>query len=151
VFIDETRASTKMARRCGRAPRGARCRAPIPHGHWKTTTFVGALRLEGVTTPMVLDGAMNLPAFLAYVEQALAPTLTPGDIVVMDMRGEISSVRLSKIANSDLRSALAPVRTVVPCSIRKAQIWLIFAVRRDTRRERTRCNDCKSNLSCIFS
>lgn len=56
----------------------------MPHGHWKTTTFVGALRLEGMTAPMVLDGAMNGPAFLAYVEQVLAPTLSPGDIVVLD-------------------------------------------------------------------
>lgn len=84
MFIDETGASTKMARLRGRAPRGERCRAPIPHGHWKTTTFVGALRLEGMTAPMVLDGAMNGPAFLAYVEQVLVPTLSPGDIVVMD-------------------------------------------------------------------
>jgi len=84
VFIDETGASTKMARLRGRAPRGQRCRAPVPHGHWKTTTFVGALRLEGMTAPMVLDGAMNGPAFLAYVEQVLAPTLSSGDIVVMD-------------------------------------------------------------------
>ena len=84
VFIDETGASTKMARRYGRAPRGARCRAPVPHGHWKTTTFVGALRLEGMSAPMVLDGAMHAAAFLAYVEQVLAPTLKPGDIVVMD-------------------------------------------------------------------
>jgi transposase len=73
-----------MARRHGRAPRGERCRAPVPHGHWKTTTFVGALRLEGMTAPMVLDGAMHGAAFLAYVEQVLAPTLTPGDIVIMD-------------------------------------------------------------------
>ena len=84
MFIDETGASTKMARRYGRAPRGERCRAPVPHGHWKTTTFVGALRLEGMTAPMVLDGAMHGAAFLAYVEQLLAPTLKPGDIVVMD-------------------------------------------------------------------
>jgi transposase len=84
VFIDETGASTKMARLRGRAPRGERCRAPIPHGHWKTTTFVGALRLQGITAPMVLDGAMNGTAFLAYVEQILVPTLSPGDIVVMD-------------------------------------------------------------------
>ena len=76
VFIDETGASTKMARRYGRAPRGERCRAPVPHGHWKTTTFVGALRLEGMTAPMVLDGAMHGAAFLAYVEQVLVPTLT---------------------------------------------------------------------------
>ncbi len=84
VFIDETGASTKMARRYGRAPRGERCRAPVPHGHWKTTTFVGALRLEGMTAPMVLDGAMHGAAFLAYVEQVLAPTLIPGEIVIMD-------------------------------------------------------------------
>lgn len=73
-----------MARLRGRSLRGERCRAPVPHGHWKTTTFVGALRLHGMTAPMVLDGAMNGPAFLAYVEQALVPTLSPGDIVVMD-------------------------------------------------------------------
>jgi transposase len=73
-----------MARRYGRAQRGERCRAAIPHGHWKTTTFVGALRLEGMTAPMVLDGAMHGAAFLAYVEQVLVPTLAPGDIVVMD-------------------------------------------------------------------
>ena len=84
VFIDETGASTKMARRYGRALRGERCRAPVPHGHWKTTTLVGALRLEGMTAPMVLDGAMHGAAFLAYVEQVLAPTLIPGDIVIMD-------------------------------------------------------------------
>jgi transposase len=57
---------------------------PGAHGHWKTTTFVGALRLEGMTAPMVLDGAMNGPTFLAYVQQFLVPTLSPGDIVVMD-------------------------------------------------------------------
>ena len=73
-----------MARMYGRAPRGERCRAPVPHGHWKTTTFVGALRLDGVAAPMTLDGAMTGAAFLAYVEQVLVPTLRPGDIVVMD-------------------------------------------------------------------
>ena len=73
-----------MARRYGRAHRGKRCRAPVPHGHWKTTTFVGALRLEGMTAPMILDGPMHGAAFLAYVEQVLVPTLRPGDIVVMD-------------------------------------------------------------------
>jgi len=84
VFIDETGASTKMARLRGRAPRGARCRAAIPHGHWKTTTLVAALRLEGMTAPMVIDGAMNGEAFRAWVRQMLAPTLGAGDIVVMD-------------------------------------------------------------------
>ena len=84
VFVDETGLSTKMTRRYGRSPRGERCRSPIPHGHWLTTTFTGALRLGGMTAPMVLDGPMNGAAFLAYVEQVLGPTLQPGDIVVMD-------------------------------------------------------------------
>ncbi len=84
VFIDETGTSTKMARRRGRTKRGERCRAPVPHGHWQTTTFTGALRLRGMTAPMVLDGPMNGDAFLAYVEQVLVPTLRPDDIVVMD-------------------------------------------------------------------
>jgi hypothetical protein len=68
----------------GRASRGERCRPPVSRGHWKTTTFTGALRLSGMTAPMVLDGAMNGAAFLAYVEQVLMPTLHPGDVVVMD-------------------------------------------------------------------
>lgn len=84
VFIDETGANTKMTRLRGRALRGQRCRAAVPHGHWKTTTFVGALRLGGMTAPLVLDGPMNGPAFLAYVEQMLAPTLRRGDTVIMD-------------------------------------------------------------------
>lgn len=84
VFIDETGLNTKMARVRGRSLKGERCRAGVPHGHWKTTTFTGALRLSGMTAPMVLDGAMNGIAFLAYVEQALVPTLSPGDIVIMD-------------------------------------------------------------------
>ena len=73
-----------MARLYGRARRGERCRAAVPHGHWKTTTFTGALRLSGMTAPMVLDGPMNGDAFRAYVEQVLVATLRPGDIVVMD-------------------------------------------------------------------
>lgn len=73
-----------MARLRGRSVRGERCRAPVPHGHWKTTTFVGALRLSGITAPITLDGAMTGAAFEAYVDQALAPTLKPGDIVIMD-------------------------------------------------------------------
>ena len=84
MFIDESGTSTKMARMYGRAPRGERCRAAVPHGHWKTTTLVGALRLDGITAPMTLDGAMNKAAFLAYIEQGLVPTLRRGDIVIMD-------------------------------------------------------------------
>ena len=84
VFIDETGASTKMARLRGRSKRGQRCRAAVPHGHWKTTTFTAGLRLDGLTAPMLLDGPMNGVAFLAYVEQVLVPTLVPGDQVIMD-------------------------------------------------------------------
>ena len=78
------RASTKMARLRGRSKRGQRCRAAVPHGHWKTTTFTAGLRLDGLTAPMLLDGPMNGVAFLAYVEQVLVPTLVPGDQVIMD-------------------------------------------------------------------
>jgi transposase len=84
VFIDETWASTNMARRHGRAPKGERLRAGIPYGHWKTTTFVAGLRITGMMAPMVLDGPINRIAFQAYVEQVLVPELEPGDIVVMD-------------------------------------------------------------------
>jgi len=73
-----------MARLYGRARCGQRCSSSIPHGHWKTTTFTGALRVSGMTAPMVLDGPMNSEAFKAYVEQVLVPTLRHGDIVVMD-------------------------------------------------------------------
>ena len=84
VFIDETWASTNMARTHGRAPRGHRLRAPVPFGHWKTTTFVGGLRRSGLVAPMVLDGPISRDAFEAYVEQVLVPDLRPGDIVIMD-------------------------------------------------------------------
>ena len=84
MFIDETWASTNMARRGGRAPRGERLRAGIRYGHWKTTTFLAGLRITGMMAPMVLDGPINRLAFQAYVEQVLVPELSPGDIVVMD-------------------------------------------------------------------
>ena len=84
VFLDETGANTKMARRYGRAFCGQRLVSRVPHGHWKTTTFVGALRSTGITAPLVVDGPMNGDVFLAYVQQQLAPTLRLGDTVIMD-------------------------------------------------------------------
>src|SRR5215207_9354845 len=84
VFIDETGTSTNMARLRGRAPRGERLVGKIPHGHWKTTNFVAGLRSTALTAPCVIDGPMNGNAFLAYIEQVLAPSLKPGDIVVLD-------------------------------------------------------------------
>jgi len=84
VFIDETGATTKMARLYGRAPRGERCRAAVPHGHWKTTTLPAGLRIGGLAAPMILDGPMDGDAFRAYVAQVLVPELESGDVVVMD-------------------------------------------------------------------
>jgi transposase len=84
VFIDETGLRTNLVRRYGRARRGQRLIDRTPHGHWKTTTFVSALRHDRLTAPMVVDGAMNSAVFLAYVRQVLVPTLSLGDIVVMD-------------------------------------------------------------------
>lgn len=84
IFVDESGLSTKMARRCGWAPKGNRCRASVPHGHWKTTTFVGGLSVSGMCAPMLLDGPMDGEAFLAWCEQMLVPILKPDDIVIMD-------------------------------------------------------------------
>jgi transposase len=76
-----------MGRLRGRAPKGERLRAGIPHGHWKTTTFVAGLRITGLAAPMVIDGPINGLAFQAYIDQVLVPELRPGDIVVMDNLG----------------------------------------------------------------
>ncbi|HEY5732840.1 MAG TPA: IS630 family transposase [Methyloceanibacter sp.] len=94
VFIDETAVTTKMVRHYGRSPRGERLVAGVPHGHWKTLTLVAALRIDGLTAPYVVDGAMDGPSFMAYVEQVLVPTLRKGDIVFMD------NLRTHKIAGA---------------------------------------------------
>jgi len=84
-----------MARRYGRALRGHRLVASVPHGHWKTSTFLAALRQDKITAPCIIDGAINGETFRAYVEQFLAPTLAPGDIVIMDNLGshKVAGVR----------------------------------------------------------
>ncbi len=87
VFIDETWAKTNMTRIHGRCARGQRLLAKVPHGHWKTLTFLAALRCDRITAPFVLDGPINGDWFKAYVEQVLVPTLPPGDVVVMDNLG----------------------------------------------------------------
>jgi transposase len=84
IFIDESGLSTKMARLRGWAPEGERCPAAIPHGHWKTITFVGGFTLSGFIAPLLLDGPMNGECFRAWVEQMLVPMLERDDIVVMD-------------------------------------------------------------------
>ena len=84
AFLDEFGAHTKLARLYGRAFRGQRVVERVPHGHWKTTTFVGTLRVSGFTAPTVVDGPMNGQVFLSYVQQQLTPTLRKDDIIIMD-------------------------------------------------------------------
>jgi len=94
VFIDETWTKTNMAPLRGRADRGKRVIDYVPHGHWKTTTFLAALRHDGLTAPLVVDGAINGELFLEYVKQELVSTLQDGDIVVMD---NLSSHKVSGV------------------------------------------------------
>jgi transposase len=98
VFIDETWAKTNMTRTRGWRRRGQPLVAKVPHGHWKTLTFLAALRHNAIAAPFVLDGPINGEAFLAYVEQILVPTLKPGDVVVMD--------NLGSHKNQSIRSAI---------------------------------------------
>jgi len=105
VFLDETGASTHMTRARGRSPKGERCHASVPNGHWQTTTFIAALRVGAITAPMVLDGPMDKEAFLVYVRQFLCPTLNPGDIVIAD--------NLASHKNDEVRKAIEAVRATI--------------------------------------
>ena len=84
VFIDETSTNTAMVRLRGRCPRGIRLIDHVPHGHWKTITFIAGLRRRAMVAPFVLDGPMNTTSFMAYLKRCLIPTLKRGDIVMMD-------------------------------------------------------------------
>lgn len=95
VFIDETGTTTKMTRLRGRARRGQRLKMKAPFGHWGTQTFIAALRHDGLTAPWVIDRPMNRQIFEAYVETQLAPTLKPGDMVILD---NLSSHKSQKAA-----------------------------------------------------
>jgi hypothetical protein len=109
VFIDETWTKTNMAPLRGWAPVGQRLRAKVPHKHWKTMTFLAALRQDRVEAPWLIDGPINGTRFLLYVEKVLVPTLKPGDIVVMDNLGS----HRSKAANrhpGGRRQALLPAQ-----------------------------------------
>lgn len=112
VFIDETWTATNMARSHGRCPRGERLRMGFPHGHRKTTTLVAGLRLDGMVAPMVLDGPINGDWFEAYVAHVLAPTLRPGDIVIMD---NLSSHKRAA-ARAIIEAQGAELRFLPPCS-----------------------------------
>jgi transposase len=95
-----------MARRYGRCPKGERLFAPVPWGHWKTTTFLAGLRVEGIVAPCVRDGPMDGASFHAYVEQLLAPILRPGDIVIIDNRSshKVAGIRsMIEASGAELR------------------------------------------------
>ena len=121
VFLDETGLNTKMTRLYGRAPRGERLVAAVPHGHWRTTTFIAGLRQSGVIAPLVLDGPMTGAAFRAYVEQALAPALQPGDVVVMDNLAAHKVAGIEEaIALAGASLASSTCRSTAPISIRSS-------------------------------
>jgi transposase len=123
VFVDETWATTNMARRYGRSPKGRRLVGPVPHGHWKTTTFVAALRADGLTAPVVIDGAMTGELFAAYVAQVLAPALRPGDVVVLDNL----AAHKRPAARAAVEAAGAELRFLPPYSPDLNPIELAFA------------------------
>src|SRR5690606_14445762 len=111
-FIDETWTKTNMAPLRGWAPRGQRLPGRAPHGHWRTLTFIAALRLDRIDAPCVFDGPINGESFLAYVEQVLVPTLAPGDIVVLDNLGSHKGKRV----RDAIRSAGARLFFLPPSS-----------------------------------
>ena len=123
VFIDETGASTNMTRLRGRAPKGERLIGKAPHGHWKLTTFIAALRHDRITAPMVIDCPMNGEIFLAYVLTFLVPTLSRGDIVVMD------NLPVHKVAGvvKTIEAVGAQVLYLPPCSPDLNPIEQMFA------------------------
>ena len=123
VFLDETWIKTNMAPLRGWGPRGQRLAAKVPHGHWKTLTFIAALRHDRVDAPCVLDGPINGELFTAYVEQVLAPTLLPADIVVLDNLGSHKGRR----ARQAVRAAGAHLLFLPPYSPDLNPIEQLFA------------------------
>ena len=123
VFVDETWASTNMARRTGRSPRGRPLVMPVPFGHWKTTTFVAALRADGLTAPTVIDGAMTGELFEAYARRVLVPELRPGDVVVLD---NLACHRRAGVRRA-IEAAGAELRFLPPYSPDLNPIELAFA------------------------
>jgi hypothetical protein len=100
VFLDETGTTTKMTRLRGRARRGARLKADAPFGHWATQTFIAGLRCDGLTAPWVVDQPMNRQIFDTYVETQLAPTLQPGDVVILDNLASHKSAKPRRSSSS---------------------------------------------------
>lgn len=141
VFLDETGATTNMVRRYGWGPKGERLVDAAPHGHWRTTTFIAGLRSTGIIAPLVLNGPMTGKAFLAYVEQFLAPALSPGDVVVMD--------NLAAHKVSGVREAIAAVSASILClppyspDLNPSGAERLIRSRRDRRPRRRRRADVR--------
>jgi len=123
VFIDETWAKTNMTPTHGRCRRGQRLIARLPFGHWKTSTFLAALRWSGMTAPAVFDGPINGRSFTAYVEKVLAPSLQPGDVVVLDNLGSHKDTA----ARQAIERAGAEIRFLPPYSPDLNPIEQVFA------------------------
>lgn len=138
VFLDETWAKTNLSRTHGRALAGQRLIAKVPHGHWKTTTFLAGLRASGWTAPLVIDGAINGSLFRNYVQQHLVPTLQPGDILIMD---NLASHKVCGVREA-IESAQAQVLYLPPYSPDLNPIELAFSkLRRLLRTLATRTID----------
>jgi transposase len=123
IFIDETWAKTNMTPIRGWFAAGQRLVAKVPHGHWKTLTFVAGLRCDGICAPCVLDGPINGRSFLAWVEQSLVPTLRHGDVVVMDNLGSHKTVAVRRA----IRAAGAKLIFLPPYSPDLNPIEQVFA------------------------
>ncbi len=123
VFIDETWAKTNMTPIRGWAPRGQKLVARAPFGHWRTLTFLAALRHDRIDAPCVLDGPINGLSFTAWVEQFLVPTLAPGDIVIMDNLGSHKGAAVRQA----IRSAGAKLLFLPPYSPDLNPIEQVFA------------------------
>jgi transposase len=123
VFIDETWAKTNMTRTYGRSQRGTRITERVPAGRWETTTFVGALRADGFVAPLTVDGPINGSLFRAWIEQHLAPTLSTGDVVIMD---NLSSHKVAGVREA-IEAAGAELRYLPPYSPDLNPIELAFS------------------------
>ena len=123
VFIDETWVKTNMAPLRGWGPRGRRLKAYAPYGHWKTLTFIAALRHDRIDAPCVIDGPINGEFFRLYLEEILAPTLSPGDVVVLDNLGS----HKGKAARAIVRAKGAHLLFLPPYSPDLNPIEQVFA------------------------
>lgn len=123
VFLDETATTTKMTRLRGRAPKGKRLRATAPFGHWKTETFIAGLRQNELIAPFVFNGAMNRKIFEAYVATQLAPSLKPGDVVILDNL----AAHKSQIAEKAIRDRGAWLLFLPPYSPDLNPIEMVFS------------------------